>query len=319
MAETQDIEVAESTKPCEISNGRKMTTPITQEFCRCAKCGFMLRKSDKYRPADESYSQTSRIGSIKQLNHLRLKNIERTLKRRLGRYLSFKKPLKICEIGFAEGFLVERFAQQGHIVWGIELDKHYYESVLQKMGSFENVTLHCGRLEDVILPPEFFDLVYAIDVVEHLSDLNSTIEKVAKSIGVGGYLFLETPNGDAQREMRLFKDSWSHFKDPTHREIFTSKSIKILLQSCGFEVIRIDKPIIQSITFEARSILIYLNADFQNPLIKLLLIPLLSAFLFPARVIILPHNRPNMQIVARRNSNKTNSQVVFNLNTIYSD
>jgi SAM-dependent methyltransferase len=305
MAETHETDVEETSEACEICGGQMRTTPLTQQFYRCGKCGFMLRRADRYRPADESYLEVAELrGGGKQMNRLRLLMTGRTLERHLKRFLAPSEHLRICEIGFAEGFLISKFARRGDIIWGIELDKHYYASVLQKLADFENVALCCGRLEDTDLPPGFFDLVYAVHVVEHLTELRSTMEKLARSIRVGGCLFLETPNGDEQREMRLFKDRWYHFGDPTHREIFSSRAMEILLQSCGFEVIRIDKPIVQSVTFEACSVLRYLNADFRNPLVRLLMLPLLSLFLFPARLVLLPHDRPNMQIVARWNGER---------------
>ncbi len=299
MRVPENIAIEEALEPCEICGGHMVETPLTQEYYRCEKCGFMLRRSDKYRPADENYQRVAESrGVSKQLNRLRLWITGNTLEKHLRKYLSSNKPFKICEIGFAEGFLITRFVQQGNVVWGVELDKGYYASVSRKLANSQNATLHCRKLEEIAVPLGFFDLVYAIHVVEHLTELRSTIDKLAGSIRVGGILFLETPNGEDEREMLLFKDNWFHFGDPTHREIFTARSIEILLNNCGFEVIRIDKPVVQSVTFEARSVLGYFKANFRNPIMSLFLLPFLSAILFPMRLVFFWESRPNMQILA---------------------
>jgi SAM-dependent methyltransferase len=92
-----------------------------------------------------------------------------------------------------------------------------------------NVYAHvqsCTNLD--FLPPAFFDVVFASNLLEHLTreETKQTLESVLRVLKPSGRLLLIQPN---------FRLSFRHyFDDYTHIQIFTDTGLQDLLNSSGF-------------------------------------------------------------------------------------
>ncbi len=75
------------------------------------------------------------------------------------------------------------------------------------------------------------DLIYMIEVIEHLENPREVLLQLKKILKKKSYLFLSTPPGYSD-ESRT-----NAFDNPTHIHFFTDKSLNILLESCGFNSI----------------------------------------------------------------------------------
>jgi 2-polyprenyl-6-hydroxyphenyl methylase/3-demethylubiquinone-9 3-methyltransferase len=104
---------------------------------------------------------------------------------------------RILDIGCGGGILSESLAREGAIVTGIDPSER---SILAARGH----ALKQGLLIDYLVesaetldPHEFvpgFDLVFAVDVLEHVDDLDRTLACVASVLGPGGGLGFLTHN-----------------------------------------------------------------------------------------------------------------------------
>jgi SAM-dependent methyltransferase len=83
-----------------------------------------------------------------------------------------------------------------------------------------------------------FDVVTMWDVIEHVSDPDSYMEKVSEIVRPGGLLALSTGNIDSMM-FRFQKTNWHLLIPPLHLFYFNPKNISILLRNHGFEVINI--------------------------------------------------------------------------------
>lgn len=70
-------------------------------------------------------------------------------------------PCKLLEIGPGTGQATKPLAQKGFDITAVELGDSLTEVAKHELRDYKNVTILTGAFEDVILPAESFDLVYA--------------------------------------------------------------------------------------------------------------------------------------------------------------
>jgi len=182
------------------------------------------------------------------------------------------KRARILELGFGRGLMARQFLEAGHEVHGIEagmLDVDI-DPVVR-----ERATLHFGRAEHIDLPRDHFDLVYGIHVIEHLDDPQRVFDKLAVSLAPGGRFYFVTPNAESMG-LEIFRDAWWNLEDPTHLNFFSGRSLTRMLEKAGFHDVRVEIPVLDSITIEANSAVKRLlrasrrHGIMSNPFVKLL-------------------------------------------------
>jgi SAM-dependent methyltransferase len=179
---------------------------------------------------------------------------------------------RILELGFGRGLMLRQFLDAGYEVHGIEAGMLDVEIDPEVRG---RATLHFGRAEDIDLPRDHFDLVYGIHVIEHLSDPQSVFDKLARALAPGGRFYFVTPNAESMG-LEIFGDAWWNLEDPTHLNFFSGRSLTMMLQKAGFHDVRVEIPMLDSLTIEANSAVKRLfpasrrHGIMSNPLVKLL-------------------------------------------------
>jgi len=102
----------------------------------------------------------------------------------------------------------------------------------------------CGDVEtaELSLSKDYFDYVIASDVLEHLYDPWSLIDKLRIYLRKGGYIIASLPNIRNWKILKglVLKGQWEYSHDgvldDTHLRFFTKKSMIRLFQSKGFVV-----------------------------------------------------------------------------------
>jgi len=111
--------------------------------------------------------------------------------------ISHNKKLRILDIGCAEGELVLLLALKGHDVTAADISKNYLEKVVKS--AQENSTkiriMKCN-IEDNIsqFEDEKFDVIFFMDVIEHLRNPLIALENIRHLLNDDGVLFIHTPN-----------------------------------------------------------------------------------------------------------------------------
>ena len=78
------------------------------------------------------------------------------------------------------------------------------------------------------IPDEAIDLIYAIEVIEHLDEPESILRQLRKKLKPNAKLFITTPEG------RLNECETNAYDNPAHVQFFTESSLNLLLSKCGF-------------------------------------------------------------------------------------
>jgi SAM-dependent methyltransferase len=156
------------------------------------------------------------------------------LERRLAALARHRTIRRLLDFGCGSGHtlgLARRLL--GCETYGIELNP-VGELGAERLG----FALHAGPLEEVPWPRASFDLVYAVQVFEHLTDPPRELAQLTALLAPGGLLFVEVPNYGSL-SIRLGRDPMTANRPPGHLNFFTRQSLTRLLCYAGLEILRL--------------------------------------------------------------------------------
>ena len=92
-----------------------------------------------------------------------------------------------------------------------------------------------ARIEDAQLRGPF-DVILLLNLIEHVADPLSVLQKVRSLLSPRGVVLVKTPNYDSL-DARVFRDrNWGGYHCPRHWVIFTPASFERLIQKAGLRV-----------------------------------------------------------------------------------
>jgi 2-polyprenyl-3-methyl-5-hydroxy-6-metoxy-1,4-benzoquinol methylase len=113
---------------------------------------------------------------------------------------------RILDVGCGKGLEAPLLGQFGEL-WGIDLSK---QGVEEAKRSYPAGTFVAGDLYTAGLPSGTFDVVTAIEVIEHVPDQRACLQRCCEMLRPGGYLVLTVPNRYVMERCygraRLFSD-----------------------------------------------------------------------------------------------------------------
>ena len=140
---------------------------------------------------------------------------------------------RMLEVGCSYGGMLARFALTEWNVDGVELDQRAAEVARTELG----LNVEAGTLREVadkLSPP--YDVITAYHVIEHVPDPAAFLSQIHALSAPNGILLLRLPNASSA-VARLTKGWWEWFIAPEHVNVFSPKSISLLLRQKGFTVI----------------------------------------------------------------------------------
>jgi len=169
---------------------------------------------------------------------------EPSVHRQVQDYLDFvsahMQGKSLLDVGTGSGLLPHLAKQQGYEVEGTDLSKHVSENVPAKAG----FPIHQGTLEEIEFTRKY-DIITMLHVLEHTSNPLSTLQRCRDLLNDGGYLMVVVPNyqsldshlKDTLSRFKLKNRPYKHLALGHHNYVFSIKSLEILGQKAGFEII----------------------------------------------------------------------------------
>ncbi|MEM9439509.1 MAG: bifunctional 2-polyprenyl-6-hydroxyphenol methylase/3-demethylubiquinol 3-O-methyltransferase UbiG [Pseudomonadota bacterium] len=117
----------------------------------------------------------------------------------------------VLDLGCAGGFMAEALAKRGAVVTGIDPAEQAIEAA-RAHASQEDLTIRydVGVGEALPYPPNNFDAVVCVDVLEHVEDLERVIEESSRVLRPGGLFLFDTINRNplAHLVVITFAEDW---------------------------------------------------------------------------------------------------------------
>jgi 2-polyprenyl-6-hydroxyphenyl methylase / 3-demethylubiquinone-9 3-methyltransferase len=186
--------------------------------------------------AEEWWDPRGKMAPLHKFNPVRLGYIRDRAAERFDRdpkQLSCLKDLRFLDIGCGGGILSEPLARLGASMVGADPSETNIESAkLHAEQSGLEIDYRCTTAEDLSAAGEKFDVVLAMEVVEHVADVNLFVESCAAMVKPDGLMIAATLNRTLKsfalaivgaeyilRWLPVGSHTWDKFVTPNELEI----------------------------------------------------------------------------------------------------
>jgi 2-polyprenyl-6-hydroxyphenyl methylase/3-demethylubiquinone-9 3-methyltransferase len=148
--------------------------------------------------ASQWWDEDGPFKPLHELNPTRIKFIRDCLGAQFGRNTSHPKPfegLSILDIGCGGGLVAEPLTRLGATVTGVDASQEAIE-VARAHATMMNlpITYLCSSAEELAAQGHTYDVVLALEIVEHVADVPGFLATCTKLVGPKGGLILSTLN-----------------------------------------------------------------------------------------------------------------------------
>ena len=201
--------------------------------------------------AEDWWNPSGKFKSLHLFNPARIEFIRKKLISHFKLNLNSSKPLKelkILDIGCGGGLLCEPLNKLGATITGIDASKNNIEvaKLHSKEMNLDIKYIHCAP-ENLNLQNEY-DAVLAMEVVEHLLDINIFMQNCSKLIKKNGIMFVATINKNLKsyvfailgaeyilRWLPIGTHDWNKFLTPKDLETITNKNKFVADETVGMK------------------------------------------------------------------------------------
>jgi len=200
---------------------------------RCARCNLA-----HFLPRPEVEQDSHQLHDLQYYEQV-MKRLRRGLdyhSMKLLRLLSSYSPPpgRLMEIGCATGLFLTDAHAAGYSVTGVEPAAGHRELIPPHIAS----SVLPRKLEEVDLPDGTFDVIVAMQLLEHLVNPAVFAQKLKDMLKPGGIAYIETPNFDCVSR-RLHVESWmDNNVAPGHWHLFNRQSLAAFFERIDLRVVR---------------------------------------------------------------------------------
>lgn len=134
----------------------------------------------------------------------------------------------ILDIGFGAGSFLKIADENG---WQCSGSEYSPDSI--KFGEDLGWNVHLGDITERDLPGPY-DIIAAIEVLEHVDDPNIILSLARQRLRSGGLFYATTPNAGSINA-KIFGEKWSVLSYPEHQVLLSRRSLRMLFKVNDFE------------------------------------------------------------------------------------
>jgi 2-polyprenyl-3-methyl-5-hydroxy-6-metoxy-1,4-benzoquinol methylase len=157
----------------------------------------------------------------------------------------FKNKGKLLDIGSAKGLFLLVAKKHGFNVEGLEISEYAANFTKDVFG----IETKIGRVENVDLPENEFDIITMFDVIEHFQNPKESLKKIKSALKDDGILVIDTPNIESIYS-RFRGSDWGGF-GKFHLHYFSKATLTRLLWDVGFNPILVTSRKINTMSLDA--------------------------------------------------------------------
>lgn len=135
---------------------------------------------------------------------------------------------KLFDIGAGMGLFLWKAKKAGFDVNGLELSP-FAAGFVNSLG----IKTFNTSIDEIKLEKNYYDVITMKEVIEHLPNPFTSLQKIFQSLKDNGILFLATGNYNCP-ERKLKGSDWFYFMPEGHLTYFSNRTIKMMLKKVGF-------------------------------------------------------------------------------------
>ncbi len=137
---------------------------------------------------------------------------------------------KILDIGCGTGEFLAYCRSGNYTVQGVEPSEKAREFAITSNGISVS-----EKLDTTILKPGTFDCITMWHVLEHVHELDETLDTIKSLLAPGGVFIAAVPNSNSWDASR-YKNFWAAYDVPRHLYHFTRETMQLLAKRKGFAI-----------------------------------------------------------------------------------
>jgi 2-polyprenyl-3-methyl-5-hydroxy-6-metoxy-1,4-benzoquinol methylase len=204
---------------------------------KCKNCNFVYtnpRPGEKqisryYQSADYVSHNDTNKGLINKVYHVVRK---KTLADKLRLINKIHARGKLLDIGCGTGAFLQVCKNDGWTVNGIEPDEGARAMAQIKLGA----TIERDILTS--FSEEKFNVITLWHVLEHVHQLNETVEKIENLLSLGGKVVIAVPNINSY-DAKHFGKYWAAYDIPKHLYHFSRETLELLMKKHGIKLVEV--------------------------------------------------------------------------------
>lgn len=210
---------------CSSTNLSTLKGNYSMKLLSCEECSFIFsEKIPLQKELDDFYdlNDDSRSEYFSPVTRMRYETW-------LSHFEKFKQTKNLLEVGAGNGFFLEIAKENNWNINGTEVSNQCIEECSKK-----GIELNKGELENIQYPDNHFDIIVAVELIEHLIDPKSFLKECYRILRPGGLMYITTPNFNSILRYRL-KDQYDVISYPNHLMYFTQKTLRKIFEDQGFK------------------------------------------------------------------------------------
>ena len=138
-------------------------------------------------------------------------------------------PADFLEIGPGVGHLLRMAKKRGYSVVGLEFSGYAVKQLRE-----QGLEILEGTIEKIMIPEAAYDIVVAVELLEHLPNPRKLFFEVARILRTGGLFYYETGNIDCA-EARCLGVAWDYIRPEGHLYYFSPRTLTRFLKDAGLK------------------------------------------------------------------------------------
>jgi len=194
----------------------------------CNNCQTLYTQSVEDLNVAENYDDYYHQGNltVPDFVNVRLNEIAKSFE-------SYRQNNRLLDVGCGAGLLLEASLKNKWQAEGLEVSSSSVDS-LRKRG----IKVFHGILSEAQFPADHFDVVTAVEMLEHIPNPAEVIVEIHRILRPGGLFWATTPHGRGA-SARLLGQKWSCVTPPEHLHLFSVKGLQKIIKEADFREVKI--------------------------------------------------------------------------------
>jgi 2-polyprenyl-3-methyl-5-hydroxy-6-metoxy-1,4-benzoquinol methylase len=213
---------------CKSSSYSPIKNYEIHDLVKCNNCECIFTG---YTPTSENlFKYYSNYGEDHYVSPITIQRYHEVL----DKFEKYRKNNNLLDLGSGFGHFLQEAKKRGWNVYGSDIAHNRVDASKNK-----GLITHAGVLDPKNYNNDFFDVITAFEVIEHLSNPLDEVLKIKKILRKGGAFFCTTPNFNSLMRFYL-KNRYNILSYPEHLIYFTPKTLEYLFESNGFNKINLE-------------------------------------------------------------------------------
>jgi len=146
---------------------------------------------------------------------------------------------KVLDVGCGDGTFTSGLKKLNGVkeVLGVDISS---TAISKAKAQYADIEFKAVSVTELPFPQESFDFITAVEVAEHIFDVEQMFKEFNRVLRKGGYLLITTTDFNFLKRIIIAVLFWEKYFYPTtpHIRFFTKFGLKDVLQKMGFEIVK---------------------------------------------------------------------------------